>query len=213
MMQKQEDVMDKDQLILEAAKRVYVRKGMDGAVMQDIADEAGMSRTALHYYFRNKKKLFDAVFDDLFDHFLPEVEEIIYSDIPFRNKVAWFVDHYLDLLKENPYLPNFVMNELNKNPLRIIERFSLKGLLSDHMRDWIQKELHSLNSRVSASQFMANLISLCIFPFIARPLVEEFFTDDRPKAFECFIDERKQIIVETLMVSIRDVPLQEFLNH
>ena len=41
--------------ILAAAKKVFVSKGMAGARMQDIADEAGINNTLLHYYFRNKR--------------------------------------------------------------------------------------------------------------------------------------------------------------
>ncbi len=208
----QEDSPDKDQLILEAAKRVFVRKGLDGAVMQDIADEAGIHRTALHYYFRSKKKLFEAVFDNLFDRFIPEVEEIISGTMPFQEKIEWFVDHYLDLLKENPYLPNFIMNELNKNPDKIIERFTMKGILSDHMRRWIEDELDYFQSDIPPSQFMANLISMCVFPFIAKPLLKEFFIDDKPEAFNRFINERKRIIVETLMSSIRNSSLPKPVN-
>lgn len=195
---------DKDQRILEAAKEVFVKKGIDGTVMQDIADEAGISRTALHYYFRSKKKLFEAVFDDLFDHFLPRVEEIMSGEMPFQEKIKWFVDHYLDLFKENPYLPNFIMNELNKNPDKIVAQFAMKGLLSDRMRQWMEKEMRDLDSEIPASQFVANLISLCVFPFIAKPLFNEFFIDDKPGAFDRFIDERKGVIVETLMGSINN---------
>jgi len=205
---------DKDQLILEAAKRVFVRKGMDGAVMQDIADEAGINRTALHYYFRSKKKLFEAVFNDLFNRFIPEVEEVIYgSTLSFQAKVEWFVDNYLDLLKENPYLPNFIMNELNKNPAKIVERFIIKGLLSVHISQWLEDELGYLESDIPASHFMANMISMCVFPFIAKPLFEAFLSGNKHEAFNRFIDERKHIIVETLMCSISKRRMPESLNN
>ena len=50
--------------ILEAAKEVFIAKGFDGARMQEIADTAEINKALLHYYFRNKDKLFEAVFED-----------------------------------------------------------------------------------------------------------------------------------------------------
>ena len=52
-----------EEKIFEAATDVFVEKGMDGARMQDIADKAGINKALLHYYFRTKDKLFNAVFE------------------------------------------------------------------------------------------------------------------------------------------------------
>ena len=48
--------------ILEAATNVFVSKGMEGARMQEIADKAGINKALLHYYFRSKEHLFEAIF-------------------------------------------------------------------------------------------------------------------------------------------------------
>ena len=52
-----------EQRILEAARRVFTRKGMAGARMQEVADEAGINKALLHYYFRDKQRLFEALHD------------------------------------------------------------------------------------------------------------------------------------------------------
>jgi AcrR family transcriptional regulator len=197
-----ENRLDSEQRILEAAKRVFVKKGMDGAVMQDIADAAQISRTALHYYFRSKEKLFKAVLHDLLGRLLPQLEEIMLSDLSFDRKVAQFVDEYLDLLRENPYLPNFLMNELNKNPDSMVDRFSEFGFFSLRTRERIEKELQQVNKDLPAEQFIMNLISLCVFPFIAKPLVKAFYINGEPDAFDNFIEVRKTFIIKTLMKSL-----------
>ena len=51
-----------EERILEAAKTVFIRKGFDGASMEDIAAEAEITRPSLNYYFRTKEKLFSAIF-------------------------------------------------------------------------------------------------------------------------------------------------------
>ena len=195
---------DTPQRILDAAKRVFVRKGMDGVVMQDIAREARISRTALHYYFRSKDRLFDAVLDDRFTEFLPHVEAILCQDIPLRRKVTGFVDQYLDLLKANPYLPHFIMTELNRNPERILHRMREKGLFSQRIRQLIQAALHPVAPDADPAQFIMNLMSLCLFPFIAKPLVWAFFTDGARDAFDRFIEGRKKVIVDALMGAVTE---------
>ncbi len=57
-----------EQNILNAAISVFQKKGMAGARMQEIADEAGINKAMLHYYYRSKQLLFDAVFYDLMSH-------------------------------------------------------------------------------------------------------------------------------------------------
>ena len=50
--------------ILEAAKKVFTARGFSGARMQEIADEAKINKAMLHYYFRNKEKLFTVILED-----------------------------------------------------------------------------------------------------------------------------------------------------
>jgi AcrR family transcriptional regulator len=193
---------DSERSILEAAKHVFVQKGMDGATLQDIADTAQISRTALHYYFRSKEKLFEAVLDDIFAQFLPRLNHIMEQKIPFEEKLEQFVDEYLTLLKSNPFIPNFMMNELTKNPERIIRRFAEEGLMSAHTIGRIERELKAFEPLIPMPHFVMNLIGLCVFPFIAKPLITEIFADGEPAMFNQLMTDRKRIIVETLLNSI-----------
>ena len=59
-----EDKPNTEQAIKDAAKKVFMLYGLKGARMQTIADEAGINRAMLHYYFRNKEKLFEVIFID-----------------------------------------------------------------------------------------------------------------------------------------------------
>ena len=49
------DMNEMEPRIIEAAKRVFVRKGYEAATMSDVAAEVGIGRTALHYYYRTKE--------------------------------------------------------------------------------------------------------------------------------------------------------------
>lgn len=112
--------------IIEAAKEVFIKKGMDGARMQEIADEAGINKALLHYYFRSKEKLFDAIFERVIRMAFPRISQIIFSDLHFRVKVEQAIDTYLDLLMKHPYLPAFILKEINRDAslfINLIKKF------------------------------------------------------------------------------------------
>ena len=67
---------DTENRILKAAKKIFIKNGLSGTRMQNIANEAKINKALLHYYFRSKEKLFDAVFKYAFIKFVPKVEKI-----------------------------------------------------------------------------------------------------------------------------------------
>ena len=111
--------MDKttEEKIYEVARRIFILKGMDGARMQEIADEAGMNKALLHYYFKSKENLFKAVFKDTFSKFFVKVKDTLSSDFSPKEKLIVFIDNYIDLIMANPYVPQFIINEINRDPL------------------------------------------------------------------------------------------------
>src|SRR3712207_6432967 len=96
---------DTEQRILDAARAVFVRRGTAGARMQEIAEEAGVNQALLHYYFRSKDRLAEAVFRQVAGRLLPSVLELLGSDAPIEDKVERFVHLYLDAFVRSPFLP------------------------------------------------------------------------------------------------------------
>jgi TetR/AcrR family transcriptional regulator len=60
-----------EEAILMAARKVFELKGFDGARMQEISDRARINRALLHYYFRTKEKMFERIFDEALERFMP----------------------------------------------------------------------------------------------------------------------------------------------
>ncbi|MBE9468013.1 MAG: TetR/AcrR family transcriptional regulator [Bacteroidetes bacterium] len=110
-----------EQKNLNAAKKIFLKKGKDGSRMQEIADEAAINKALLHYYFRSKDKLFEAVFDDAIMKFLPKIGNVLNSDKSLFDKIRLFTNHYIDFFIENLYLPLFIFSELRSKPDRIIK--------------------------------------------------------------------------------------------
>ena len=136
-----------EERILEAAKKIFITHGMAGARMQDIADEAGINKALLHYYFRSKDKLFDTIFFDIAKHFIPRVNTILNSDLSLFEKIEAFCNEYMDNVAKNPFIPLFVINELNKQPKDFIRK-----LFSQQETPKLEKFMKQLMEAISTKQ-------------------------------------------------------------
>ncbi|MBL7693706.1 MAG: TetR/AcrR family transcriptional regulator, partial [Ferruginibacter sp.] len=107
---------DTEQKILESARNVFIQKGLSGARMQDIADQAGVNKALLHYYFTSKDKLFNIVFEQEFANFFSSLAQVIASDQPLFEKIKKVVALDIEKLSQFPDMPIFVLNEVSRNP-------------------------------------------------------------------------------------------------
>jgi len=203
---------DTEARILDAAHAVFVRRGTAGARMQEIADEAGVNKALLHYYFRSKSRLAAAVFQRVARALFLRVSEILGSDAEIEDKVRRVVRLYLDQLTKTPYAPAYVISELNQHPDRAAQfvdavRHIREQSLNADVLETLGKQLRrraraGTMHAISTPQFVANLASLCIFPFAARPMLCTILDlDDR--GFARFIDERKTALPEFFLNALR----------
>ncbi|BBE17288.1 transcriptional regulator, TetR family [Aquipluma nitroreducens] len=189
--------------ILEAAKNVFVAKGMEGARMQEIADEAGINKALLHYYFRSKEKLFEAIFSKIIQFAFPEITRIAQSNEPFISKIEQVVDAYIDLLIKHPFIPGFIMKELNRDPSGLFKLVVKFGLNPQVIFDQIQLAMDRDEIiQMQPRHLAANIISMCIFPFAARPLVSFVLFKDDQVALNAFYVERADVIKKFVIDAI-----------
>lgn len=194
-----------EQKILEAAKKVFIHNGMDGTTMQQIADEAGINKSLLHYYFRSKDKLFDAVFGYAIQHVFPKLEGIMNSDDHIFVKIERLVGEYMTMLMDNKFIPAFVLHELNRNPDRIFQTFKNSGIKPEVFINQFTSEIKKGSIRwTDPRQLIINVLSLCIFPIAARPLMQRVFFANNDKAYEQFLEERKKAVADFIIQSIKN---------
>ncbi|MCD8185442.1 MAG: TetR/AcrR family transcriptional regulator, partial [Rikenellaceae bacterium] len=101
--------------IIQAAGQLFVEKGFEETSMSDIAARVGINRTALHNYFRTKEKMFQAVFGDIVQEFLPRLQFIFMEEIPLIDKFGKVLDEYFEIFRENPSLPQFILSEIQRD--------------------------------------------------------------------------------------------------
>jgi TetR/AcrR family transcriptional regulator len=190
--------------ILLSATRIFVLKGRAGTSMQDIADEAGINRTLLNYYFRSKDNLFELVFTKIFSRFLPTIVRTLKSDIPVQNRLENVIDYYFTLLIENPIIPLFILQELTSNPQRLISTLKIGGLNPEVVFKSLETEMEKGNIRkMDPREIMVNLMSLIIFPFAARKIIEEIVFSGDTDAYTAFILQRKENLKTSFIQSLK----------
>ena len=193
-----------EERIQQAARKVFMEKGLAGARMQEIADEAQINKAMLHYYYRNKEQLFKKIFSQVAREFVPKILSILGEDRPLDSKVKDFVGHYLNLIMQNPFMPLFLLSELRNQPGYFEKIVGVKrsGIL-DKLENQLKREAELGNIKpISAANFMANIMSLSIFPFLAQPLLQLIFSMSNDD-FSTFIEERKQLIPELILSSLK----------
>ena len=192
-----------EERILEAAKKVFHCKGYDGARMQEIADEAGVNKSLVHYYYRNKDNLFQAVFEDAFSSLIGKLNEIFFSDLPFTTKIETFIGYYITFLSQNSYLPLFILNGLYAQPDQIKVMLLKSHLSPERLMDQIRKQIREeLGLEVDPFHVLINILALSIFPVIAKPLIETIFGFSKEQ-LDQFYEERKKVVPEFILNALK----------
>ena len=200
-----EEEKNTEKTILEAAKKVFLAKGFDGARMQEIADEAKINKSLVHYYFRSKDKLFDAIFEEAFSQFIPKVAETMASDKDIFEKITIFVDTYIEMFINNPHIPTFILHEINRNPQRIVDLFKESKINPSLFAESIIQEIQKGNIKpIHPLHLIINMISLCVFPFAAKPIIKGFILNNDEALFNQFIAERKKEVTAFIIRSIKN---------
>ncbi|MBI3500513.1 MAG: TetR/AcrR family transcriptional regulator [Bacteroidetes bacterium] len=190
--------------ILDAAVNVFHKKGIHGARMQEIADEAQVSKSMLHYYFVDKDKLFNKVFELTMKNIFPKVNSILVSDLPLFQKIAVFMNTYTDILFEQHHSTGFIISEMAMNTDKVLKMtVSAAGFDMTKFRLQIDGEYKKGNiKKMDVRILFLNMISLCVFPFIAMPIQLQRFKISQEEYFQ-LLEKRKSVITQMVIDSIK----------
>lgn len=190
--------------IIDAATDVFIQKGMDGARMQEIADRAGINKALLHYYFRSKEKLFDAIFAKLIGIAFPRIGQILVSDLTFAEKAELAIDTYIDLLLKYPFLPAFILKEMNRDATPFFGFIERSGFSAEPIKRMLEEAMEQGEIRkIKPEHLMVNIIALCVFPFAARPMVQHVAFHGNDAEMKQFLEDRKTEVKQFVLKAIQ----------
>lgn len=184
--------------LIETARRLFTEKGFSETTMSDIASEAGIKRSTLHYYFANKDVMFQAVFGMIVESLMPRLQEIMRSDLPFMERLGLVADEYFGCFIENPSIPRFVMSEIQRDVEHLME--TARAMNFDKVFSLIREALVSEMEagrmrRVPIYVVFTTFYGLMTFPFLTKNLYVSWFgmSDDD---FRDMIVEWKQYVLK-----------------
>lgn len=199
----------KEQQILEAAEREFLKKGYDGARTTSIAKAAGVTHAMLHYYFRTKEQLFERFIDKKMSEVVPLLTHLFgNSDLPLVERIEKTISVHFDFVATNPDLPRFLINEI----LPYKERCNLfysKVANFLYFFNHLQREVNEAAARGEVEQFnvlllFQSVLSLNIFPSLMINMIENLMSNNEQSMKEIFA-QRKAENIELIMRRIKKI--------
>jgi TetR/AcrR family fatty acid metabolism transcriptional regulator len=107
---------DRRRLILDAAVRVFARRGYHGSRVGDIATEAGVAHGLLYHYFASKDEVLETVFRENFGELLARFRAVEGSDEPAAEKLEGIAKILLRTWRNDPDLVTVMVREVARSP-------------------------------------------------------------------------------------------------
>jgi TetR/AcrR family transcriptional regulator, fatty acid metabolism regulator protein len=107
---------DKRRLILDAAVRVFARRGYHGSRVGDIATEAGVAHGLLYHYFASKDEVLETVFRENFGELLERFRAVEASDETAAEKLEGIAKILLRTWRNDPDLVTVMVREVARSP-------------------------------------------------------------------------------------------------
>jgi AcrR family transcriptional regulator len=198
-----------EERILEAAHRVFLRRGTAGARTQEIADEAGVNKALLHYYYRTKGRLAEAVFLRAAGTLFPRMLAALAADRPLRDKLRDAVEAESDMLEANPYLPGYLIAEFQYEPERLRDLIAqalpvseMRAAVLGGLQRQLDAEAEAGRLRPTrAEDLVVALMAQTVFPYAAAPMIEAVLGLDDDARRE-MAARRRADLADTLLRSL-----------
>ncbi len=186
-----------EEKIIQAARTLFMKNGFAETNMSDIAAAVGINRPALHYYFRTKEKMFQAVFGNIILSLAPELQCIVLQDKPISERIQQVVDAYYHIFSANPHLPLFIAREMDRDMPHLVNTvrdLQLEGYFHNIINSLENEMERGKLKRVPLPFVFFTLYSLLTFPFLTKNFSLMALCEKRGD-FEKMLGDWKQHIV------------------
>ena len=193
------------EIILEAAQRVFHRSGLKGARTTEIAKEAGMSRTMLHYHFSTKEALYKAVLNKTLGDIVPFMQEMVVQEKDIWKIIKKLINQVSDLVIENPNLPHFIHTLISESPTTFFHSPVADGI---NFTVFFEKPLEIARKEklvredVTSEDLTINTLALTIYPYLIYNFLQ-FKAQRTDEEMAEMIRERRNSVFEMIYYGIK----------
>ncbi|MFQ6618809.1 MAG: TetR/AcrR family transcriptional regulator [Fidelibacterota bacterium] len=193
--------------ILQAAIKVFIQKGIDGARIQEISDISGVNKALIYYYYSSKDNLYFEVLKSVFTHVFRNLKVAILDHREISSKISKIIDIYFNFFLSYPEWPRIMAWEMAKGAENIkkllkesqeIDFETIRNQFLETYKDGVKRgELRDLDPM----QTMISFIGMIIFYFIAKPVIDEIWKIEGDTSK--FLNDRKKHIFELFMHGVK----------
>jgi len=190
--------------IIDTARELFMKNGYKGTSIRDIAAMSGTNVAMVNYYFGSKYNLFGHIFEEAFNILAKRVFSTLTSDLPFSELVEVWINSYYEVLSEYPQIPNFLLNEVNMNPERLVSMVKEKDPLKIYstIRRRIKLEIKKGTiKKISPDDFLLSVLSLSVFPFIFANMATALLDIDW-KDYKKILNRHRMFTIEFVQNSL-----------
>jgi len=162
-----EQTIDRRRELLDAAVRVFARKGFHGSRVGDIAEEAGVAHGLLYHYFRSKEEVLETIFREVWDLLAEDTNRIEQADVPLREQLRRFARIYLGSWLMTPDVIAVLVREIARSPAVDNQMAEVRGVF------------HSLQRMIEAAQERGEVRADCnprLAAWVVYGALEEILT-------------------------------------
>ncbi len=182
--------------IINAAVTEFSKGGYPGARVENIAANAGVNKAMIFYYFGSKEELYKLIIKKIVGDLFKKLKESggLEPEPDPETFIEVFTENYIRFFSGNREYMKIVGIDLIQNPVNL--KGALKNVfdsdikeipanIQNSFRKWYKQ---GVITEPDPMHLFLNVISLCIFPLIARAFPEVIFDVDLEN--EQFIEER-----------------------
>ena len=125
--------------LMQSAARVFTRRGLQQASIDEVAEDAGFTKGAFYANFKSKEELFLAMLDERFSERIEEIERVIAGEGTTAEKAQRAGDDFTQMIVADPEWQ------------RLFFEFSAYAARNDEFREELVTRYHSMRDRVAAA--------------------------------------------------------------
>jgi TetR/AcrR family transcriptional regulator, fatty acid metabolism regulator protein len=195
--------VDKERLILDAAVRVFARRGFHSCRVSDVADEAGVAYGLVYHYFDSKEEILNRLFSERWGIMLGAIAAIDgRADLTGRRKLELVASFIIDSYRNEPELMKVIIVEVT----RAANTFGRHHL--GEIREAYEMIAQIVESSRSDGSFKSDIsgdfAALCFYGAIEQ-LLSAWIFELLPETDEEF-ERAKSLVVETICGGLERSP-------
>lgn len=176
--------LSSEKKIIDIAEKLFAEKGFHSVSLQEIAREAGISKSLILYHFADKDSLYKSVIERVVSDIQNKLLKILSQNLPPHKKLSLFIEEYFRLLKDRQTTLHILVREMSnlETPITRYLFLSLKKLvraITSVIEEGIKQKIFKETDPKQAAIFFLGILNTHVATsIISSETKEKIFSED-----------------------------------